>query len=80
MPLAGGGAVRAVAKSGLTDVVRRAAALNTSVSLLSATLDAMPEPGTKLGAVTYRADGLRLGTVELVADGRFVPSPSPSAR
>ncbi len=79
VPVAGGGEVRAVAKDALTAVVRRAAAVQTQITLLNPTPATVPEPGTKLGTVTYRADGQKLGTVDLLADGLVESSPSPSS-
>lgn len=80
VPLSGGGEVRAVAMTSLTKTVRRAAQVQVRVSLLAAPpLGTLPEAGTKLGSVAYKADGQNLGTVDLVADGLADPSASPSA-
>jgi D-alanyl-D-alanine carboxypeptidase (penicillin-binding protein 5/6) len=77
VPLADGGEVRAVAASPLTRVVRRAAEVQVEVTLLASPLGDVPEPGTRLGTVAFRADGQLLGTVDLVADGTVAPSASP---
>lgn len=79
VPLSGGGEVRAVAATELAAVVRRAAAVQATITLVAQRLDRVPEPGAKLGTVTYKADGQKLGTVDLVADGLVQPSPSPSS-
>ncbi len=73
VPLKGGGDVRAVAASSLTQVVRRAATVATTVALLKTTPKAVPAAGTRLGMVVFRADGQTLGRVALVADGLVEP-------
>jgi D-alanyl-D-alanine carboxypeptidase (penicillin-binding protein 5/6) len=77
VPLAGGGEVRVAAGAALTAVVRTAAAVRCSLAL-PARLDVRPADGTVVGAATYRADGVALGTVDLVALPEAPPSPPPS--
>lgn len=73
VPVAGGGEVRVTAKSTLTRVVRSAAAVRTEL-VLPAAFEAVPPDGTVVGSVTYRADGVTLGTVRLVV---VTPDPPP---
>jgi D-alanyl-D-alanine carboxypeptidase len=74
VPLAGGGEVRVAAKTTLTAVVRSAAPVRPTFTL-PASFSVRPADGTVVGNVTYRADGVKLGTVRLVA----APDPEPSA-
>lgn len=67
--LDGGGEVRAVAASSLTRVVRRDATVKVVLSVPTS-LSTVPPAGTKIGTVTYRADGAKIGMVNLIADGR----------
>lgn len=78
VPVAGGGEVHVVADSTLTRVVRSAAAVRTEL-VLPAAFDAVPPDGTVVGSVTYRADGVRLGTVGLVVFTPAPPSEEPPA-
>lgn len=74
---AGDGApVDAVAAAGLTAVIRRAASPTLRYDLLP--LPVRPADGAVLGTVTYRSDGLKLGTVQLLAASPSSPSPSPA--
>ncbi len=77
VPLAGGGEVRVAAAKTLTRVVRRAAAVQVAIALPASLPSASPS-GTKIGTITYKADGQKLGTIDLLADGLTQTSPSPS--
>jgi D-alanyl-D-alanine carboxypeptidase (penicillin-binding protein 5/6) len=78
LALGGEAPVYAVAAEGVTGVVRQAAAVRPvlawSVPLPLAT---RPADGALLGTVTYRSDGLVLGTVDLLAAATPVGSPGP---
>ncbi|MFA4966390.1 MAG: hypothetical protein WC709_12275, partial [Thermoleophilia bacterium] len=73
----GGGQVDAVAAATLRAVYRRGAEIVPRLAL-PATLATAPAPGSVLGAVTYYADGRKLGRVELLAANASSPSQSPS--
>ena len=68
-----GGVVHVAAETTLTAVVRSAAPVQPTFTLRP--LDALPEDGTVVGSVVYRADGVKLGTVNLVV---VTPDPPPS--
>lgn len=76
VPLESGGAVRCVAADSLVRVVRSAARLRlrTTLPVSYATL---PADDSVLGRVTYRSDGLDLGSVRLLAGGLVSQSPPP---
>jgi hypothetical protein len=75
LAVAGGDPVAAVAARDLSAVVRTAATVTPVLQLPAQPLPARPEDGARLGSVTYRSDGLVLGTVDLLA----APVPAASA-
>ena len=74
VPVSDGTKLDAVAQTTLSPVVRSAAAIVRKVTL-PPSLRTAPPPGTILGAATYSADGVVLGTVNLVV---AAPSPTPT--
>lgn len=79
LPLDSGGDVTLAAGSSLVAVARAAATITTSFSL-PASLPKPPADGTVVGSVAYWVDGLRVGTVSLVAAAApAAPRPSGSA-
>ena len=74
VPVSDGTKLDAVAQTTLSRVVRSAATIVRKVTLPSS-LRTAPPPGTVLGAATYSADGVVLGTVKLVV---AAPAPTPS--
>ena len=74
VPLAGGGEVQVAAKTTLTAVVRKAARASRSLTL-PARFAERPEDGAVVGSVSFRADGVALGTVRLVVVPEVSPSP-----
>lgn len=79
VPVGDGPELDAVAQTTLSAVVRSAATVVRKVTL-PASLRSAPPPGTVLGAATYSADGVVLGTVTLVvAAPAPTPSPTPTA-
>ncbi len=77
VPLAGGGEVQVAAKTTLTAVVRKAARAGRSLTL-PARFAELPEDGAVVGSVSFRADGVVLGTVRLVVVPEVSPSPEPT--
>lgn len=77
VPLAAGGAVRAIASRELTATIHRSAVVETRLALLQPLLESQPEAGWVLGRIEYLADGESLGTVELLADGLAGAAESP---
>ncbi|MEZ5126539.1 MAG: D-alanyl-D-alanine carboxypeptidase family protein [Thermoleophilia bacterium] len=77
MSVANGGELRVVAAATLSRVVRSAAKVSVALELPATPLAETPPLGTKLGRVTYSADGQKLGSVNLLADGLVDSSPSP---
>jgi D-alanyl-D-alanine carboxypeptidase (penicillin-binding protein 5/6) len=75
--LAGGGRVTLAAATPLTAVVRTAAAVKVRRAA-PRRLAQLPPAGTVIGRAGYWADGLRLGTVDLVAAGLVSATPRPS--
>ena len=76
--LAGGGRVALAAADPLTAVVRTAAVVKIRRTV-PARLSALPPAGTVVGRAAYWADGVRVGTVSLVAAGAASPRPSGGA-
>ena len=74
--LEGGGEVQVAAKTALRAVVRSAAPVRPTFTL-PATFAQRPADGAPAGSVVFRADGVKLGTVELVVAPEPAPSPSP---
>jgi D-alanyl-D-alanine carboxypeptidase (penicillin-binding protein 5/6) len=68
VPLTGGGEVRVATETALTAVVRSAAPVQPTFTL-PAGFSRRPAEGAVVGSATYRADGVKLGTVRLVAAG-----------
>ena len=66
--MAGGRTVTLAAATSLTAVVRKDAAVQKRFDL-PASFGRLPAAGRDVGSVTYWADGVRLGTVRLVAAG-----------
>ena len=77
LAVAGGDPVAAVAAQDLSAVVRTAATVTPVLRLPAQPLPGRPEDGDRLGSVTYRSDGLVLGTVDLLAAPVPAASPSP---
>jgi D-alanyl-D-alanine carboxypeptidase len=72
VPLAGGGVVQVVAAATVTEVVRGAALVRATVTL-PRRFSVRPREGKVVGSVVYRADGVKVGTAELVV----APAPPP---
>ncbi|MCX6363462.1 MAG: D-alanyl-D-alanine carboxypeptidase [Actinobacteria bacterium] len=75
--LAGGGRVALVAAGPLTAVVRTAAVVKVRHAA-PPRLSLLPPSGTAVGRAAYWADGVRVGTIILVAAGTVPASPRPS--
>ena len=75
--LAGGGRVALAAATPLTAVVRTAATVKVRRAV-PRRLAQLPPAGTVIGRAGYWADGVRLGTVDLVAAGLVSATPRPS--
>ncbi len=75
--LAGGGRVALTAAAPLTAVVRTAAVVKVRRAV-PRRLALLPPTGTVIGRAGYWADGVRAGTVSLVAAGMATASPRPS--
>ena len=75
--LAGGGRVALAAAAPLTAVVRTAAVVKVRRAV-PRRLALLPPTGTVIGRAGYWADGVRAGTVSLVAAGMATASPRPS--
>ena len=69
--------VGVAAAAGLAAVVRKAAVVTTVFRLPREPLPTRPNVGDLLGTLTYRSDGVVLGTVELLAAAAPAGSPSP---
>ena len=67
LQVSGDAPVDVVAGTGLTAIIRKAAAPTLVFDLPPEPLPARPADGTRLGTVTYRSDGLVLGRVDLLA-------------
>jgi D-alanyl-D-alanine carboxypeptidase (penicillin-binding protein 5/6) len=78
VPIADGGKAQVAALTTLTAVARRAAPIQR-VLILPERFASRPADGTVVGRAVYRADGVVLGTVKLIAVTPAPPSPSPSA-
>ena len=74
--LAGGRRVALAAAASLTALVRAAAVVTTRYAV-PARLSLLPPEGTVIGRAGYWADGVRVGTVGLVAAGFAPASPGP---
>ena len=77
LSVAGGDPVAAVAAWDLSAVVRTSATVTPVLQLPAQPLPSRPEDGARLGSVTYRSDGLDLGTVDLLAAPVPAAPPSP---
>jgi D-alanyl-D-alanine carboxypeptidase (penicillin-binding protein 5/6) len=77
LPVTGGGRVALAAATPLTAVVRTAAAVKVRRAV-PRRLAQLPPTGTVIGRAGYWADGVRLGTVGLVAAGLVSATPRPS--
>jgi hypothetical protein len=77
LAVAGGDPVAAVAAQDLSAVVRTAATVTPVLLLPAQPLPARPEDGARLGSVSYRSDGLVLGTVDVLAAPVPAAAPSP---
>ncbi len=75
LPLDDGGGVMLSARTKLVTVVRAAASVTIVVSA-PASLPTRPAIGAVVGTATYVADGLHLGTVDLVAAAPAASSPA----
>jgi serine-type D-Ala-D-Ala carboxypeptidase (penicillin-binding protein 5/6) len=75
LAVAGGDPVAAVAARDLSAVVRTGATVTPVLQLPAQPLPDRPDDGARLGSVTYRSDGLVLGTVDVLAAP--VPTASP---
>ena len=75
--LAGGGRVALAAPDSLIAVVRTAAVIKVRHAV-PRRLALLPPAGTVMGRAGYWADGLRMGTVDLVAAGLVSATPRPS--
>ena len=67
LEVTGGGSVDVVAAADLSAAVRKAAEVIRSLRLPAGPLPQLPADGAVLGTATYRADGVVLGSVDLVA-------------
>jgi D-alanyl-D-alanine carboxypeptidase (penicillin-binding protein 5/6) len=74
LTVSGGGPVDVVAAADLSAVTRKAASVTRSLQLPAEPLAQRPAEGEALGAATYRADGVVLGRVDLVAATTAGPS------
>ncbi len=70
VPLAGGGEVHVAARTTLTRVVRSAATVRCALTLPGQFVQQPPD-GKVVGTAVYSADGVKLGTVELIV---FTPA------
>ncbi len=75
VPLDGGGTVTVAARTTLSRVVRTAATVKVTPSLPTSL--SSPDAGQIVGSVSYEADGLKLGTVDLVTADVPPPAASP---